>query len=337
METFVPPAHDGTLRVLGRSDLATLDLAPADVIEAVTAAVRALADGTSVNPRKLSVQPADQRSVSYAMLGRDGAREVVAIRASYRHDPHHDRTQLRHFTTLTLYDDRTGTPIALMDCGRIGSLRTPAVSAVLARECAPPNSRTALLIGTGTTARQALPMLVTALPELDRLLLFGTSPDGIAAVLREFAAHAPGRSVEVLPDLDALRTAAGEADIVIATAGPATPAAVEADWLKPGALAVLVGYGLAPSTFQQADRIIATSAAQMADTGTDMAFPDGTLRTADAELADVLAGSVPGRGSAEERILAYNSGLVVTDIAVGALLAEVAAAKGLGTTIPLWS
>ncbi|MFF8419692.1 ornithine cyclodeaminase family protein [Streptomyces sp. NPDC015680] len=324
---------DKNLRILTRRDVDAIDITLTDVLDVVAQAIGALADGTSANPAKLSVSPPDNSSVSYAMLGRDGARQVVAIRASYRHDPHQDRTALRHYTTLTLYDDAAGLPLALMDCGRIGSLRTPAVSALMARECAAPNARTALLIGTGTTARMALPLLLTALPDLDRLMLFGTHPDGIAAVREQFTAHFPDRTVEVVSDV---RAAAGEADILIGTAGPATPAAVEADRLKPGALSVLVGYGLAPSTLHRADRVIATSAAQMAHTGSDLADARGTLRPVDVELADILSGRTAGRTRPAERIFAYNSGLVVTDIALGHRFAELALAQGLGTEIPLW-
>ncbi|NKI41918.1 ornithine cyclodeaminase family protein [Streptomyces sp. LD120] len=322
------------MRVLTRRDVEAIDITLTDVLDSVAQAIRPLADGTSSNPAKLSVSSPDDSSVSYAMLGRDGARQVVAVRASYRHDPHHDRAELRHYTTLTLYDDAAGLPLALMDCGRIGSLRTPAVSALLARECAAPKARTALLIGTGTTARMALPLLVTALPDLDRLLLFGTHPAGISAVREELAAHFPDREAEVVGDL---RAAAGEADVLIGTAGPATPAAVEAAWLRPGALSVLVGYGLAPSTLHRADRVIATSAEQMARTGGDLADSRGVLRPVDAELADVLSGRTAGRVRPDERVFAYNSGLVVADIALGHRFALLARAQDLGTEIPLWS
>ncbi|MGK5728823.1 ornithine cyclodeaminase family protein [Streptomyces sp. URMC 124] len=327
------PADDTTLRLLSAGDLAGIDIGLADVVGTVEGAYRTLAAGLSDNPRKLTVKPADGHSVSYAMLGRDGSRDVVAVKTSYKHGLDRGRQEQHYYTTLTLYDDRTGLPVAMMDCGRIGSLRTPAVSALLARECAAPGARSALVIGTGTQGRLALPFLLTTLPGLDRLMLFGTHPQGIEAVRARLHAHFPGRDVEVVGDA---RAAAADADVVVATAGGHTPAAVEAGDLRPGALAVLVGHGLAPSTLHHADRVVATSEAQMHVTGTDMADADGKLPAVDTEFPQVLAGRAKGRTAPGERIFAYNSGLVVTDIALGHRFAELALGRGLGTQVPLW-
>ncbi|MGA5651303.1 ornithine cyclodeaminase family protein [Streptomyces seoulensis] len=326
-------APDRRLRVLSTSDLAGLDISLSDVLATVEGACRALADGSSDNPRKLTVKPGDGHSVSYAMLGRDGFREVVAVKTSYKHGLDKGREEQRYYTTLTLYDDTTGMPVAMMDCSRIGSLRTPAVSALLARELAAPDARSALVIGTGTQGRLALPFLVTALPGLERLMVSGTHPEGLSAAESELRTHFPDRDVEVVSDL---RAAAERADVIIATAGGHTPAAVEAGWLKEGALAILVGHGLAPSTLHRADRVIATSEAQMNVTGTDMADADGELRTVDTEFPAVLTGAAAGRTSTAERIFAYNSGLVVTDIALGHRFAQLALDSGLGTEVALW-
>ncbi|MCX5197425.1 ornithine cyclodeaminase family protein [Streptomyces sp. NBC_00249] len=327
------PGDDKHLRILSTTDLAGIDISLADVVATVEGAYRTLQAGRSDNPRKLTVKPQDGHSVSYAMLGRDGSREVVAIKTSYKHGLDKGREEQHYYTSLTLYDDVTGLPVAMMDCSRIGSLRTPAVSALLARELAAPGARTALVIGTGTQGRLALPFLLTTLPDLDRLLLSGTHPEGIAAVREQLRTHFPDRDVELVTDL---RAAAADADVIVATAGGHTPAAVEASWLKPGALSVLVGHGLAPSTLHEADRVIATSEAQMNVTGTDMADAEGKLPAVDAEFPPVIAGVSSGRTGAGERIFAYNSGLVVTDIALGHRFAQLALAQGLGTEVALW-
>ncbi|MBO0855095.1 MAG: ornithine cyclodeaminase family protein [Nocardia sp.] len=310
-----------------------MPIAPHDVVRAVEDAYRALAEGDSDNPRKLSVAHPDGWSVAYAMLGRDGRRRVVAMKTSYKFDPNHDRSTKKYYTTITLYDDATGNPIALMDCSRVGALRTPAVSGLLVRETIRPGATSALLIGTGTQGRNALPHLLAANPQLTRLMVYGTHPEGLEAVGTSLREYAPHLDLEVVEDP---RAAAGNADVVLATAGPGTRVAIESSDLAPGSVAVLVGYGLAPSTLADADRVIATSADQMALTGTDMAGPDGILRAVDAELPAVLTRRAPARTRPDERLFVYNSGLVLTDVAVAHALAERAIAEGRGTEVPLW-
>ncbi|MEU4408594.1 ornithine cyclodeaminase family protein [Streptosporangium sp. NPDC023963] len=313
------------MRILTRSDLARVELVPSEVISVVEESYRALASGLSVNPSRQTVKPPDGHSVGHALVGRDGTREVVAFETSYRFYPRRER----QYTTLSLYDDESGLPVALMDCARIATMRAPAASALIARECAAPGSRNALVIGTGVQGRQALPYLMATMPGLERLMVYGTHPDGLRAV----RGAVPGEEVEIVEDL---RAAAGEADVVLAAAGPKTPAAIEAGWLRPGALCVLVGYGLASSTLHRADRVLATSAARMAVTGTDLADARGRLRPVDVELPEVLAGSAWARLDADERIFAYNSGLAATDIALGHHLAQKATARELGQVIDLW-
>ncbi|MBA4856552.1 ornithine cyclodeaminase family protein [Nocardia farcinica] len=321
------------LRVLSRSDLADVPITPGEVVRAVEDAYLAFAAGDSDNPRKLSVANPDGWSVAYAMLGRDGRRRVVAMKTSYKFDPGHDRSTKRYYTTITLYDDTTGAPIAMMDCARVGALRTPAVSALLVRETMRRGAESVLLIGTGTQGRNALPHLLAANPQLRKLMVYGTHAEGLAAVHRHLAEHNPHALLETVEDP---RAAAAGADVVLATAGPGTEVALESADLAPGSTVVLVGYGLAPSTLVEADRVVATSAEQMRLTGTDMAGPDGTLRGVDAELPHILTRRAVGRRSDEEKIFVYNSGLVLTDIAVAHALAERAIAEGRGTEVPLW-
>lgn len=321
------------LRVLSRSDLADVPITPVAVVRAVEEAYLALAAQESDNPRKLSVAHPDGWSVAYAMLGRDGRRRVVAMKTSYKFDPSHDRSTKRYYTTITLYDDTTGMPIAMMDCARVGALRTPAVSSLLVRETLRPGARSVLLIGTGTQGRNALPHLLAANPQLDKLMLYGTHPEGIEAVHEYLAAHNPNLE---LKDVTDPREAARTADVVLATAGPGTSVALESSDLAPGSTVVLVGYGLAPSTLVDADRVIATSAQQMSLTGIDMAGPDGRLRGVDAELPQILSRRADGRTRDDEHVFVYNSGLVLTDIAVAHALAERAIADGRGTEVALW-
>ncbi|WP_230943755.1 ornithine cyclodeaminase family protein [Burkholderia anthina] len=320
------------LLVLGKRTIDELDYDPAMVLEAVERAYLGLGTGESDNPRKLMSQPADKHSVAYSMLGRDGGRRTVGFKTSYKFDPEHNRELQKYYTTLLLFDDETGLPVALMDGSLVGSLRTPAVSALIARAAAP-RARTALVVGTGTQGRMAAPFLLTALPDIERVIVHGHYESGIDAVRNTLKRFHPDRDIEVSKDLVA---SANEADIVLGVAGAGVSEAVRHAALKPGALALLVGYGIHADALHCADYRIATSEAQMQVTGADLVDEAGKLPAVDAELPDILLGRKPARRNDTDIVYAFNSGMIVTDIALGRVLADAALAKRLGREVELW-
>lgn len=308
-----------------REQLERIPVSPAEVLRAVEDVLLSLGQGTSVNPTKLSFETPGNDGVVYAMTGYDAATRTVGFKNSYRFGAHGDHAAMRYHVTLALYDDRTGASLGLLDAQHIGAMRTPAVSALLARTAALPRAKTALVVGSGVQAQLATPFLVEALPALERTMIFGTHQPGLTSAVNALSAHDRNRKLEVVTDL---AKAAAEADIIIGASGPRATQMVHAASLKTGAVAVLVGYGLHNDTLHQADYVIATHAGQMRVTGADMANEKGELPEVNAELPEILGGHARGRASDTDKVFAYNSGLVVTDIAVGRLLVDRAASAG---------
>ncbi|GAB3560778.1 ectoine utilization protein EutC [Arthrobacter alkaliphilus] len=320
------------MHILTRSDLADLHVSPQDVIGAVEDAYIAYAEGRSRCPTKLMLPlPEESRdSVSYSMLGYDGNLEQLGFKTSYRQG---STTNEKYYTTISLYDDDTGLPFALMDCQRVGASRTPATTALIARACAKPGATSALMIGTGVQGVNTLPYLLTALPELEHLRLFGTHPDGIALSLKTFAEQFPDREIELVEDVP---SAVASSDIVVAASGRAAHPQVQTSWLEPGGLLISVASkGVASGALQDADYTLATNTGQLGVTGTRLAGNSGKAHV-DAELPDILAGKAPGRRSETDRVFAFSSGMIITDIPVAHTLATRAIAAGRGQEVNLW-
>jgi len=332
MEQSLRYAQPGELWLLAQSELDDLGTSYVDVIEVVERALITLRTGDSENPLKTIVQPRDQRSIGYSMVGRDGASSTVGFKVVYEFDPQRSRDAYRFHSFLFLCDDATGEPIALMDVVKLGPLRTSATSALLARASCP-DARSALVVGTGVQGQIALPMLLAALPRLERLQVYGHYASGLKAVQREVLRIYPDRQVEIVTHL---AEAAAQADIVIGAAGVSAQQQVRRAWLKPGAVAVLLGYGVDPDVLHGADYRIATDIAQMKVTCGDLAAAEGEIPPIDAELPDILLGHAMARREKSDVVFAYNSGMVVTDVALGRYLANLALAKDRGTRIRLW-
>lgn len=321
------------LHILTRSDLADLTISPAEVISIVEDSYIALAEGISRNPAKVMMPiPRPERdAVSYSMLGYDGCLEHVGFKTSYRRGSTHREN---YYTVITLYDDTTGLPFAMLDCHRVGATRTPAATALLARSCAAPHARSALMVGTGAQGVLTLPYVLTALPYLEDVSLFGTHPEGIRACMDALAAEFGDRQVNIVNDVE---TAARKADIVIAASGRAAHPPIELGWLPPGGLLISVSSkGVSEGALADADYAVATSAAQAGVTGGRIAGPDGMFRV-DAELPDILVNRADGRRGDTDRVFAFNSGMVITDISVASALANRAIAGGRGHRVALWS
>ncbi|MBB4688691.1 ornithine cyclodeaminase [Amycolatopsis jiangsuensis] len=320
------------LHILTRSELAGLDISPQEVIGAVRAAYAAYAEGKSRNPAKLMMPvPAGRDAVSYAMLGFDGALEYVGFKTSYRQGTDNPD---KYYTTISLYDDTTGLPYVFMDCHRVGGSRTPATTALIAEECARPGARSALLIGTGRQSLNTLPYLVTRMPQLEKLRFFGTHPEGITATAATFAQYFPDRKLEQIGDVP---SAVAESDIVIAASGRAAHPPVRTSWLPPGGLLISVSSkGVDSSALAEADYALATSESQLGVTGSRFDSEDGAA-VLDAEFPDVVAGRKPGRRSGDDRVFAFSSGMVITDIPVAHALAAKAIDAGLGQKVQLWT
>ncbi|MGW0182734.1 ornithine cyclodeaminase [Nocardia sp. NPDC003345] len=321
------------LHILTRTDLADIDITPEEVIELVEEGYLAFARGSSACPVKLMMPLPDpgRDAVSYSMLGYDGSLEHLAFKTSYRQG--NDSAE-KYYTTISLYDDTTGAPFALMDCQRVGAARTPATTAIIAKHAARTGAETALMIGTGVQGRNTLPYLLTALPGLRRLRLFGTHPDGIAASRAALHRWFPGRELELVDDVP---TAAADADIVVVASGRAAHPKVRTEWLPPGGLLISVASkGVESGALRTADYAIATSAGQLGVTGTRLAGEGGEL-VIDAELPDIVAGRAPGRRAQSDRVFAFSSGMVITDIPVAHALATRAVAAGRGQRVRLWS
>ncbi len=321
-------APAGQLWLLPQSHQEGLDFDYEQVISVVERAYRALRESGSNNPAKTIIEAPDHHSLSYSMVARDAGSDTVCFKAVYEFDPRRTRDSYRFHSFIFLCDDTTGAPIALMDVVKLGPLRSSASTALFAR-AACPDARSALVVGTGVQGQMALPMLLAALPGLDRLQVFGTYREGLRAVQNSV----DGREVEIVEDL---QKAAGEADIVIGASGLSVREEVRRESMKPGAVAVLLGYGVHADVCHGADYRIATDIAQMQATCDDLRAEDGSPPAVDAELPDILLGRAAARRDSRDVVFAYNSGMAVTDAALGRYIADLALAGGRGERVTFW-
>lgn len=297
-----------------QADLRQIPIDPRKVIAAVRSTLLPPSDGRVVNPPKLFL--GDQATgFAIGMLAASEISGLIGFKIYLERQSNEPGASVSNL--IHLFEHSTFKPLAVMDCERITALRTAAVTSIF-MELAAPQTRHVLVIGGGQQGKAICSILAATMDEGE--IWLASKQSNLAWEL-DREARASGHAVSI-HRVEDLARAAGRCETVIGAAGPGTPLLVRAHMLKPGALAVILGHGLHPEILEHADRVLATSRAQMHATGQDLATSNGKLREVDAELWQIIAGVEPARKRRDDLIFAYNSGLAVTDLAVARLFLD---------------
>ncbi len=221
---------------------------------------------------------------------------------------------------VLLFDGTTGSLVGACEANTLTTRRTAAASAVAAKRLARPDARRLLIVGSGALA----PMAVQAhahVRSYDTIEVWGRNPDKAAAVVAVLAAD--GIVATVPADLDA---AVAEADVISCVTG-ATDPLVKGALLRPGAHVDLIG-GF-NHAMREADDDVVRRASVFVDTYDDAAIAgdiaqpiESGVMTADdllADLAELVAGTHPGRTSDDEVTMFKSAGTALEDLAAARL------------------
>lgn len=221
---------------------------------------------------------------------------------------------------VTLYDDRTGQPSALVDFHLVTRWKTAGDSLLAAQRLARPDSRRALICGAGTVARSMVAAYRAAFPGI-AVAIWNRSPARAESLAVEVGA-------EVAGDLEA---AVARADI-LCTATMATEPLIRGAWLRPGQHLDLIG-AYTPAMREVDDEAMARArifvdarATTVHHIGELMApIASGAITEADviADFYDMPSGSF-ARRSDEEITIAKNGGGAHLDLMTASYIARVA-------------
>ncbi|MCL6481000.1 MAG: ornithine cyclodeaminase family protein [Firmicutes bacterium] len=248
------------------------------------------------------------------------------------------RGSVRFLTPL--YRTRTGELVALLEADYLGQMRTGAASGVATKYMARPDAATVGILGTGLQARTQLEA-VAAVRSLTNVRAFSRNPERRAQFAREMTErlHLP-----VYPAGSA-EEAVREAEIVITATNASTPVLL-GRWLAPGTHINAIGANfpqkreLDEEAVRRAGIIVVDSREQaMLESGdllTVFGSPEASAWMAVRELADVVAGRVPGRTDMRQVTLFKSNGVALEDVAVAARVVELAQERGLGQRLPLF-
>jgi ornithine cyclodeaminase/alanine dehydrogenase-like protein (mu-crystallin family) len=325
------------IRFLSAVDVAELSLSDADVLAAVEAALRAQGEGDVVLEPRVHLMPDPAIDGHFNLLrAYVGPLGVAGVKVVGDYVDNYKLGLPSELALLTLYDPRTGVPLAIVDATGITERRTGAVTAIGARHLARRRARVLGHLGARGTAFSNVMMLDSEL-DLDEIRVTSRrleSREAFGAALRE----ALGKPVQVV---ETPEEAVRGADVVVEATRLVEPQPLlRTAWIDPGALVIPYGTisAVELSLTTVMDKIVVDDWGQCRQGRFGALRPhveQGLLSEANlhAELGQIVAGHRPGREGDDERILFWHRGLATTDVAVGHLLYERALERDLGTVL----
>jgi alanine dehydrogenase len=325
------------IRFLSAVDVAELALSDADVLAAVEAALRAQGEGEVVLEPRVHLVPDPAIDGHFNLLrAYVGPLDVAGVKVVGDYVDNYKLGLPSELALLTLYDPRTGVPLAIVDATEITERRTGAVTAIGARHLARRGAKVLGHLGARGTAFSNVMMLDSVL-DLDEIRVTSRRPESreaFGAALRE----ALGKPVQVV---ETPEEAVRGADVVVEATRLVEPQPLlRTAWIEAGALVVPYGTisAVELSLTTVMDKIVVDDWEQCRQGRFGALRPhveQGLLSEANlhAELGQIVAGHRPGREGDDERILFWHRGLATTDVAVGQQLYERALERDLGTVL----
>ncbi|MGH6953586.1 MAG: ornithine cyclodeaminase family protein [Alphaproteobacteria bacterium] len=318
-----------SLLFLSKADVDRAALPPGELIEVVERAFALRAKGRVLAKPKLGLYTEDGNF--FFSLGACAPDLGYAITHASMGTPlDKARPGASHIASLEiLIDARTAQPVAILDALWVATMIPAAVTAVVAKHMARKDAAVAGFIACGAQARANLATLRAVRP-IRRVIAYNDRPEGAESFAREVRAE----GLEAVVADEPRRAVAGS-DIVV-TSVPSARSLVpflDPAWLAPGSFASMVDLARSwQPGLERLDRLVTDDRDQAASQAND-----GRLKLAgpyDTEIAELVSGTRPGRGSAGERIAFVHPGHAVGILAIAARLYERAKALGLGMRLP---
>jgi ornithine cyclodeaminase/alanine dehydrogenase len=320
-----------SLLYLSRKDVEHVGLTMPEIIQALEEMFREKGEGRVEMPPKPGIHTRPD-SFIHAMpahipaLGSTGMKWVSGYPANL------DRGLPYISGLLILNDPETGVPLSVMDCTWITAQRTGAATAVAAKHLARPESASVGIIACGVQGRSNLAALA-CLFSLRTVAAYDVRAD----VARRFAEDAE-RVFRVEARVVADPREAVEGMDLVVTSGPILKhpqPVIDRGWMSPGAFACPLDFDSywKGAALAEADRIATDDLQQLEYYRSEGYFRETPQPYAD--LGEIVAGRKPGRQAANERIIAVNLGIALSDMAVAIRIYRRALELKIGTSLEL--
>lgn len=303
--------------VLSHSDVKSLNIPAAEIIEAVKQGLMDHALKNTLLAPKITFRPEPESFYTSMPSGnrKDGVLGLKLIqRPSFN-----DKNGPSVFGTMFLNDYSTGELLSIMDATWLTSIRTGAVAALSISSYAVHPVEKISIMGIGNVGLATLLCIAQTMPSVKQIKVLDYK-DSITRISDRF-----GTSRFNIIRCSSIEDLFSDTQVVITALTYAEKPFVKKEWLFDGIFAL----PLHMRGWQDVDPLFDRMFTD------DYAHTKSWLYRFDGELGEVLAGMKKGREHSSQKIIAYNYGIAIDDLAVSKLIYEYAVKKGAGTRMTL--
>jgi len=324
--------------VLGRAELrelVTVELA----LRAAREAFAALASGGALVPPRIHL--GTPNGVSLVMPAFQEGGDAIALKAVSVNSANSAHGLPTVQGLVLLFEEATGTPMALLEGTYLTAVRTGAAIGLAADLLARPDAATVALFGAGAIAQTSL-WAIRAVRQIREVRVCHPRSERFPA-FAEAMGDLLGNDCPTSSRVADPRQAVQGADIVV-TATTATEPVFPGDALEPGSFVGALGAyrpttrELDTTTIRRSRLIVDRRASALAEAG-DVIIPLQAGEIAPehlvAELGEVLAGRAVGRTSPDDIVVFKSVGNAIQDLTLARLVYREAGSKGVGKTVEL--
>ena len=237
-----------------------------------------------------------------------------------------------------VFNAERGNLEAIVEANRLGMTRTGAAGGVAAKWLARADAKVVGVFGSGWQAEGQVEALANV-RKLERIKVYSRSAEKRQKFCETMA---PRLGIEMVPAASAEETVRGS-DIVVTITTSATPV-FSGEWVAPGTHINAAGSNsllrreIDEETVRKAQVVVVDSRPTAIKEAGDLlpALEKGRLHAgALTELGEVIAGTRPGRTSAEQVTLFESQGMAMQDLVIAADLIRLAREKGIGQEVDI--
>jgi alanine dehydrogenase len=322
-------------KLLSKNDVIKV-LSMNDTIDILEKAFSDLSNGNAVMPQRTPITSPENNGLALFMpaylkgMGALGTKVVTV----YKDNP--AKYELPNVMgTITLLDEKTGAPLALMDGGYLTAMRTGGVAGLASKFLARKDAKVHTLFGAGGMALTHA-WAVDCVRNIEKLIVFSLDPIEKREAFKKELQEKINCEIVLAESAEA---AVREADIVTLITTAKDPI-INGDWLKPGTH--INGNGSHAPAMREIDTKTVQKSKVVCDLieackpeAGDFIIPveqgDWKWENAHGSLGDVITGKISARENDDEITLFKSVGLAIQDISTALAVYNKANENNVGT------